>query len=214
MQPPADLAAKLGRIQIGVRDDVVVTRQQVGRGARYVFHDPITFQNHLFSVFEYQIVVAIVPERSLAATFARLVEAGTLSSDREDAFYGFILRLHHMGLLQLPIVESEKLFERYEARRDAQLRAWYRVFFYHKIPLLNPDQFLVHTQRFVGWIFSRTGTSSRRSPCATCRAWIRRIDSLPEVRRTTFGPPQRALHPCTRRDRARSSVSRCRGRPR
>ena len=157
MQLPPDLAAKLEHLQIGLRDDIVVTRQRAGRGARYVFHDPITFRNHLFSVFEYQIAAAIVPDRTLAATFADLVARGTLSEKRKDAFYAFILRLHGMGLIQLPIVEPEKLFERYEARRNAQLRGWYRVAIYHKLPLLNPDQFLERSLRSVGWIYSKFG---------------------------------------------------------
>ncbi|MCB9892656.1 MAG: hypothetical protein H6832_02990 [Planctomycetes bacterium] len=152
-----ELASRLGPIHIGVRKDLVVTRQELGGRPKYVVHDPVTFQNHAFSTIEYRVLSAIVVGRSLADTFRTLVERGCLETTDEAAFYDFVLALHNMQILQLPITQPEALFERNRKLRAHRRAQWFRAVMYCKIPLLNPDRFLNGTVPYVGWIFSRVG---------------------------------------------------------
>ena len=42
---------QLGRICIGLRKDLVFTRQEIRGEPSYVVHDPLSFQNHLFILY-------------------------------------------------------------------------------------------------------------------------------------------------------------------
>lgn len=147
----------LGPLQVGLRRDLHVTRQETRTGPRYLVHDPITFQNHAFSATDYQILTAIVPGRTLSEVFDLLVDRGVIDRNDEQHFYEFVLWLHGIGLLHLPIAQADRLFERYQRKRAARYDAWYRVFLHCKIPLGNPDYFLQRTLGYVRWLFSTPG---------------------------------------------------------
>lgn len=149
----------LGPLEVGLRRDLHVTRQRTRGGPRYMVHDPITFQNHAFSELDYRLLTAIVPGRPLSAVFAGLVEKDVLHEDDKKDFYDFVLWLHGVGLLQLPISRGDHLFERNQAKAAARRRAWYRIFLSCKVPICNPDRFLQRTQHAVSWIFSRGGVA-------------------------------------------------------
>ena len=148
---------KLGVIKIGLRRDLVVTRQEMGGQPKYVMHDPLAFQNHVLSRLEYQVVSGIVATRTLAENFDALIGRGVMEESRRDEFYEFVLSLHDKNLLQLPMMQADAQFKRYEQRRDAKRSGWYRAALYFHVPLLNPDRFLNQTLRYVSWLFTRTG---------------------------------------------------------
>ncbi|MCR9245973.1 MAG: HlyD family efflux transporter periplasmic adaptor subunit [bacterium] len=149
----------LGPLKVGLRSDLHFTRQETRGGPRYIAHDPVTFQNHAFSVADYQVISAIVRRRSLTDTFEELVHRGVLEDTEEDkqGFYKFVLWLHGAGLLHLPIANGDLLFDRHLRRRSQKHANWYQVFLNHKIPLGNPDGFLRRTMGWVGWLFTMPG---------------------------------------------------------
>ncbi len=159
MNPGSETASKLGPVQIGLRKDIEISRQRDGGEVCYIAHDPVTFQNHSFNALEYRVMTAIVADRNLKECFQSLVSSGVLSEQHEGTFFDFVLQLHSMHMIQLPIVQADKLFERYTRKKEAQRRGWYRVFLYHKIPLLNPDRFLQRTMNSIGWMFSKGGVA-------------------------------------------------------
>ena len=150
------LEDSLGPIQIGMRSDLVTTRHVLRDRPSYVIHDPVTFENHSFTVFEYRILTAIVSGRTLNDTFISLVERVLLRESEKEEFYCFILQLHSMNLLHLPITDAEALFERYQLKRIAKRGTPVQKVVYAKVPLVDPDKFLDRTLKYVRWAFSRT----------------------------------------------------------
>ncbi len=109
---------RLGRICIGLRKDLVFTRQEIRGEPSYVVHDPLSFQNHVFDVLEYRVMTTIIHDRTLGEAFGYLVQTGVLQPGDKKEYYEFILGLHGMQLLQLPISDPEKLFERYMRKQQ------------------------------------------------------------------------------------------------
>ncbi|PIE25603.1 MAG: hypothetical protein CSA62_00700 [Planctomycetota bacterium] len=149
MAGPNELAAQLGPVRIGLRRDLEVVRQVLHGRPSYMLHDPVSFRSHLFELDEYEVLSSIVPHRSLSETFEFLVSENALRHEDEEEFYQFILALHHKNLLQLPLSDSARLFDRYQLRRKAQRPNPLTVVMYHKIALLDPDQFLTRT---IAWL--------------------------------------------------------------
>ena len=149
----------LGPLRVGLRRDIHFTRQDTRSGPRYIAHDPVTFQNHAFGVADYQVLTAIVRQRSLTDTFDLLVQRGQLDDNEHDreGFYRFVLWLHSTGLLHLPIANGDLLYERHVRRQAGKRPPWYQVFMSYRIPLGNPDGFLRRALPFVGWLFSLKG---------------------------------------------------------
>ena len=137
--------ARLGPIRVGLRKDLVFTRQEIRGNPSYVVHDPLSFQNHVFDQVEYRVMTAIITERSLWETFDDLASKGIVQEEDKKEYYEFILGLHGLQLLQLPISDPGLLFERYLRKQQRKKTSPMRVFVYHKVPLWDPDMFLQRT---------------------------------------------------------------------
>ena len=149
MTGTSDIAKQLGPIRVGLRRDLEVVRQVLHGRPSYVVHDPVAFRSQLFELDEYEILSSIVPSRSLSQTFDHLVDEGALRHVDEEEFYEFILELHGKNLLQLPLSDSGRLFDRYERRRKAKRPNPLTAVMYHKVALFDPDRFL---DRTVAWM--------------------------------------------------------------
>ena len=148
------LADRLGGVVVSLRADLQVSRH-VQRGVPcYVLHDPVTFQNHRFSVEEYRTAVAIDHNATLGAAFQALCDAGQLDAEDEEVFYEFVIALHKSGLLALPISDDQMLYDRYVRRRSARWRARILGALFLRVPLCNPDAFLQRTMKWVRWLFT------------------------------------------------------------
>jgi putative peptide zinc metalloprotease protein len=151
------LATRLAGVEVGLRRDLVVTRQVVHDGARYVVHDPVTFGSTQFTVTEYRILGALAAQRTLAHTFAALQAEGVLQPEDQDEFYAFVVRLHGMGLLHLPGFPVEVHYRRQQARRRARPRLGLRSLLSLRVSLGDPDRVLARMLPAVGWLFARPG---------------------------------------------------------
>jgi len=149
----------LENVHVGLRKDLLFRRQSFGPRPRYVVHDPIGFQNHAFTVHEYRIMTGIVRDLSLEECFERLIEAGGLEETERDVFYEFVVRLHYMHLLRLPIARADALFASYRAKQAARRKSLVSLMLYARFPLLNPDRFLDRTKHLVTWVFSKLGAT-------------------------------------------------------
>ena len=147
----------LGPLQVGLRKDLHVTRQETRGGPRYLIHDPITFQNHAFSPSDYRILMALTPQRSLAETFRLLVERRHLVAGDKEGFFKFVMWLHGIGVVQLPISNSDVLFSRYMRRKEARRASIFQLLLSYRIPLFHPDRLLDRSLRWFGWLFTGKG---------------------------------------------------------
>lgn len=150
------IAQRLGPVQAGLRSDLEVTRHLFRGQPQYIVRDPLTFQTHQFSQYDYQILVALNDSERLEETFQKLVDEGQLAAGQEDDFYQFVLTLHRLNFLILPISDGKLLYERFAVRQRSA--RWRQVtgFLFLRVPLVNPDAFLDRTADFVRPLFTRT----------------------------------------------------------
>lgn len=149
----------LGPLRAGLRTDLHVTRQQTRGGVRYVIHDPVSFQNHAFQPSDYRVLTALVRQRTLSETLRYLTDQGLLedSDGDREGFYKFVLWLHGIGLMHLPITGGSVAFERMQEKKARGKGPWYSFLMSHRIPVGNPDAFLDRTGHLTKWLFSWPG---------------------------------------------------------
>lgn len=149
----------LSPLRVGLRSDLHVTRQRTRGGVRYVVHDPISFQNHAFEASDYRVLTAIVRHRTLGETLNHLLDQDVLADRDEDrqGFYRFVMWLHGIGLVHLPITGGNAALERLQHGDTRRNGSWVQLLLSHRIPLGNPDALLGRALRHVGWLFSWPG---------------------------------------------------------
>ncbi|MEM8495763.1 MAG: HlyD family efflux transporter periplasmic adaptor subunit, partial [Planctomycetota bacterium] len=148
-------AARWGGVRVGFRNELDVTRHVFRGDVTYVLRDPVTFKSHAMGPRDYRTLTRIAPQHTLAQVFALLVEEGTLEPDQQEEYYQFVLSLHRLGFLMLPISDDKALYKRYEQVRAAKRKGlWKRVLFY-QMPLCNPDAFLNRTVGRFAWLFTK-----------------------------------------------------------
>jgi|CXWL01.1.fsa_nt_gi putative peptide zinc metalloprotease protein len=154
--PPGQLslAARLRTAQVDVRDDLEVSRH-VFRGApAYVVRDPVTFNSHRLDPADYEVLVGIRAHHTLGEIFDALCAAGKAHAEDEEIFYQFIMELHRLGFLRLPIADDKVLYRRFQARGRARRRALIGSILFLRVPLWNPDAFLNRTMQWARPLFS------------------------------------------------------------
>ncbi len=149
------LVSRLRSVQVGRRGELEISRHIFRGEPSYVVQDPITFTSHHLTAHNYQIFVALDSERPLERIFERLVEHGVLKKDREEDFYRFVVRLNQLGLLNLPISDGKRLYERFQKKRGARRRNWLTAIVFLRVPLVQPDAFLTRTMRYAAPLFTR-----------------------------------------------------------
>lgn len=151
---PDSLAARLANVHVGLRADLEVTRTMFRGQAAYIVRDPITFQSQQLSPADYESLVSLDGGKTLRAVFLALVERGRATADDEEAFYEFILHLHRLGFLRLPIADDRQVYRRFQAKKVARRKQILASLMFLRVPLINPDRFLDRTVRYVRPLFS------------------------------------------------------------
>ena len=154
--PAPRLADRLRDVQVALRDDLDVSRHLFRRRPAYLVRDPLTLQSHRLEPGDYRIFIAIRPDRTLGETFKDLLEQGDLTRDDEEPFYQFILSLHRLTFLNLPIANDQLLYQRHLAKKAARRRGKWLGFLFLRVPLINPDALLERTIRHARFLFSRS----------------------------------------------------------
>ncbi len=150
----ATLADSLQSVQVGLREDLGVSRHLFRGEVSYIIRDPMTFQNQRLSQADYEIFVHIRSARTLGGVFSELVAKGVLDEGDSEHFYQFVVSLHGLGFLRLPVSDDKALYERFKRRNQASRRAKWMGFLFLRVPLFNPDAFLNRTIHLVRPFFS------------------------------------------------------------
>lgn len=151
---PDSLADRLASVHVGLRADLEVTRSLFRGQAAYIVRDPITFQSQQLSAADYETLVCLDGGKTLATVFRSLVERGRAAPGDEDAFYEFILHLHRLGFLRLPIADDRQVYRRFQAKQAAKRRQTLASLMFLRVPLINPDRFLDRTVRYARPLYS------------------------------------------------------------
>ncbi|MFO1065112.1 MAG: hypothetical protein U0892_14700 [Pirellulales bacterium] len=167
---PSELANKLGDVRAGVRPNLEISRHIFSGVPTYVVRDPVTAQTHRFSVQDYQLFIAIDQTRTLKDSVAQLIERKQLAEEDSESFYKFVVHLHQLGLLSLPLGDGSSLYKRHKTRLDAAKRGALLKLLFMKVPLVKPDTWLSHNSKWFAPIFTRTAFCIWLVALAVCGA--------------------------------------------
>ncbi|MEM8873436.1 MAG: hypothetical protein AAGD32_04170 [Planctomycetota bacterium] len=147
------LADQLREVTVSLRSDLHVSRHVFHGEVCYVVRDPITFQSHSFDAGDYAVLSRLTGTRPLGEVFTELAGRGVLSPEREESFYKFILQLHRLTFLMLPINDANALYKRHEQNQTRKRRAMVKGFLFLRVPLWNPDNYLERTKHWFAPLF-------------------------------------------------------------
>ena len=150
----AEAIEELKSAQLSARHDLKVSRHLFRGTPSYIVHDPISFQSHRFSQHDYEVLSALNKDLTLQEVYQSLAAQGKYDDD-ERAFFEFVLGLQTRGLLDLPVTNGNRLYDRFLKRQEAANKKSLMKLLFIKIPLFNPDGFLERTQHLARPLFTR-----------------------------------------------------------
>lgn len=139
---PSELESKLGDVRASVRPNLEISRHVFSGKPTYVVRDPVTAQTHRFSAQDYQLFISVDQTRTLKETAQQLIDQKRITVGQTDDFYKFVVHLHQMGLLTLPLSDGSTLYKRYKQRIDMQKKGRFLKLLFMKVPLAKPDKWL------------------------------------------------------------------------
>ena len=151
----SELAEKLGEVRASIRPNLDISRHIFSGVPMYVLRDPVTAQTHRFSVEDYQLLISIDQSRTLKDSLSLLVKNQRLGEDQAEDFFKFVVHLHQLGLLSLPLGDGTALYKRYRSRLDASKKGTLLKLLFLKLPLLKPDKWLGNTLKWACPLFTK-----------------------------------------------------------
>ncbi len=148
------LAERLSSAHVDFRQDLEVSRHVHGGLPQYIIRDPMTFSSHRVSRRDYLVLIRIDKRLALQEIFESIVGDGLLGEKDEELFYEFVISLHRLGFLDLPIPDEKMLFERHMARKSAEKMQRLMSVFFMQVPIWNPNRFLEKTYGVARALFS------------------------------------------------------------
>jgi putative peptide zinc metalloprotease protein len=149
-----DYAGKLGDVRASVRPNLQVSRHIFSGEPTYVVRDPVTAVSHRFSAEDYRLLVSVNQSTTLKESLQALIDQGKIDESQSNDYYRFVVHLHQVGLLTLPLSDGAALHKRYLQRQEAQAKGKFTKLLFLKVPLVKPDQFLNHTQHLWSLFFT------------------------------------------------------------
>lgn len=139
---------------VGLRGDIQVSRVEFGSVPNYVLHDPVSFRNHRLSLDDYFVVAALNEKQTALECYQGLVSSEKLENTSEEEFYQFLTRLQSLGLLTIPVSDSNRLYLSHKKRKAGELKGKLQGFLSIKIPITNPDRLLSTSVKYFRWLFT------------------------------------------------------------
>ncbi|MFT5523072.1 MAG: putative peptide zinc metalloprotease protein [Pirellulaceae bacterium] len=146
---------QLRECHAAARTDLEASRHVFNGKPCYILRDPVTFESHRLSVADYRIIARLRHDQLLGETFQELVKLNYVKQEDESNFYQFIVRLHKVGLLTLPLNDGKQLFARFEERKRLMKQNPLMSILFCRVPMFNPDSFLRHTLHYGGLLYTK-----------------------------------------------------------
>lgn len=153
--PREPIAPRLRAAQVGIRPDIEVHRHVFRGEVSYVFRDPMTLAVHKLTEADYQLCAALSEDRALGDVFEQLAAEGKVEREDEESFYNFVLSLHGLGFLSLPVPDDQSLYRRRQQKLRAKRSQRLMGFLFMQVPIINPDSFLDRTKHLAAWAFTK-----------------------------------------------------------
>jgi putative peptide zinc metalloprotease protein len=143
---------------IHLRSGVKVRRQNF-RGQRWiVLENPLRNQFFRLRPEAYEFIGRLRPDRTVEQVWKECLEKFPDDAPGQEAVVQLLAQLYFASLLQYDLAgDTAKLFERYEKTRQRERRARLMNIMFMRIPLLDPDEFLLRTMALVRKLISPIG---------------------------------------------------------
>ena len=134
-------------------------RRQNFRGERwYVIENPCSNQFFRVRPAAYAFVARLRPDRTVEEVWKECLERFPDEAPGQAAVIQLLSQLYFANLLQYQAPnDGTQLFERYKQRRQREIRLRLLGIMFMRIPLLDPDRFLVRTLPLIGKLISPLG---------------------------------------------------------
>lgn len=144
--------------RISLRPSVRARRQNF-RGERWiVLENPFSNQFFRLRPAAYEFVARLRPDRTVEEVWTECLERFPDDAPGQEAVIPLLAQLYYAGLLQYNLAaDTTQLFQRYEKTRQRETRARLLNIMFMRLPLLDPDRFLVRTMPLVGRLISPLG---------------------------------------------------------
>ncbi|MCB1128845.1 MAG: PqqD family protein, partial [Verrucomicrobiae bacterium] len=149
---------RVARERLGLRPSVQVQRQSY-RGERWiVLRNPFSNQFFRLRPAAYEFVARLSPRRTVEEVWKECLERFPDDAPGQEAVIQLLSQLYHANLLQYEAAtDAAQLFKRYEKTRQREVRARLLNIMFARIPLLDPDRFLVRTLPVMKWFLGGAG---------------------------------------------------------
>jgi putative peptide zinc metalloprotease protein len=137
----------------------VRVRRQMFRGERWiVLENPFTNQYFRLRPAAYEFVARLHPERTVEEVWKECLNKFPDEAPGQEAVIQLLAQLYQGNLLQYNVAaDAAQLFKRYQRTRQREIRARLLNIMFMRIPLLDPDAFLVRTLPVIGKLISPIG---------------------------------------------------------
>jgi putative peptide zinc metalloprotease protein len=137
----------------------VRVRRQFYRGERWiVLENPFNNQFFRLRPEAYEFVARLSSDRSVEEAWKECLEQFPETAPGQETVIRLLSQLYYANLLQYGVAtDAARLFERYKKGKQRETRATFLQIMFMRIPLLNPDRFLVATLPFMRWLISPIG---------------------------------------------------------
>lgn len=144
--------------RLSLRASVKVQRQR-HRGERWVIlQNPLNNQFFRITPAAHEFVARLSPERTVEEVWKECLERFPDEAPGQEAVIQLLAQLYQANLLHYEqAADAAELFKRYEKTRKRELRSRLMNIMFIRIPLLDPDRFLVRTLPAAGWLLSWLG---------------------------------------------------------
>lgn len=159
--PPPTFSESWYRVaqqRVFLRPTVEVHRQRYRGELWYVLREPFTNEFFRLRPAAYEFVVRLHPSLTVEEVWRRCLERFPDTAPGQEAVLQLLSQLYRANLLQYPgASDAPELFKRDEKRRTRELRGRLLNIMFARIPLWDPDAFLVRTLPLVGKLLSPFG---------------------------------------------------------
>jgi putative peptide zinc metalloprotease protein len=137
----------------------VRVRRQVYRGERYyVLENPMANQFFRIRPPAYEFVARLRSDRTVDEVWRECLEVFPEEAPGQEAVVLLLGQLYQANLLQYDhALDTAELFKRHQKRTSQEMRSRLANIMFFRIPLLDPDRFLVRLLPLVGPLFSVFG---------------------------------------------------------
>lgn len=133
-------------LRAGVR-----VKRQFYRGERWiVLENPFNNQFFRLRPEAYEFVARLRPDRTVEEVWKECLDRFPETAPGQEAVIRLLSQLYYANLLQYGVAtDAARLFDRFKKTKQRQTRANFLQIMFMRLPLLNPDQFLLRTLPFV-----------------------------------------------------------------